>query len=358
MKYRISSLQRHLESPAHAFLITSDVNRFYLTGFSSSAGCVLITKNNAYLLVDFRYGEAAQKNVKHCKVVVFKRLSESIEKICLEEKIKEIVVEQENVTLAQAENYNREFNSFGVALSKSRLLDSLIHNLRLIKSDDEIAMIKKAQQITEEAYTEVLNYVKPGVTEREIALELEYLMRKKGADGVSFDLITITGANTSLPHGVPGDNIIKEGDFFLSDIGATYCGYHSDMTRTVAVGYATDEMYNVYNIVLDAQLKALQSVKSGVKCGVVDKTARDIIKESGYGENFGHSTGHGVGLDIHEQPSVYFTSDVILSSGMVITVEPGIYLPGKFGVRIEDIISVTKNGYNNFATIDKQLTII
>ncbi|MEE1057742.1 MAG: aminopeptidase P family protein [Acutalibacteraceae bacterium] len=358
MEYRISSLQRHLESSAHAFLITSDVNRFYFTGFSSSAGCVFITKNNAYLLVDFRYGEAAQRNVKHCKVIVFKRFAESIEKICLEEKIKEIVVEQENVTLEQAENYSREFNRFGVALSKSRLLDSLIHNLRLIKSSDEIAMIKKAQQITEEAYTEVLNYVKTGVTEREIALELEYLMRKKGADGVSFDLITITGANTSLPHGVPGDNVIKEGDFFLSDIGATYCGYHSDMTRTVAVGYATDEMYKVYNIVLDAQLKALQSVKAGVKCGVVDKTARDIIKESGYGENFGHSTGHGVGLDIHEQPSVYFTSDVILSSGMVITIEPGIYLPGKFGVRIEDMISVTKNGYNNFATIDKQLTII
>ena len=262
-------------------------------------------------MVDFRYGEAAQRNVKHCKVIVFKRFAESIEKICLEEKIKEIVVEQENVTLEQAENYSREFNRFGVALSKSRLLDSLIHNLRLIKSSDEIAMIKKAQQITEEAYTEVLNYVKPGITEREIALELEYLMRKKGADGVSFDLITITGANTSLPHGVPGDNVIKEGDFFLSDIGATYCGYHSDMTRTIAVGYATDEMHKIYNIVLDAQLKALQSVKAGVKCGFVDKTAREIIKKSGYGENFGHSTGHGVGLDIHEQPSVYFTSDVI-----------------------------------------------
>lgn len=358
MEYRILSLQRHLESFAHAFLITSDVNRFYLTGFSSSAGCVFVTKNTAYLLVDFRYGEAAQKSVKHCKVVIFKRLSESIKEICLEEKIKEIIVEQENVTLAQAENYNREFNSFGVALSKSRLLDSLIHNLRLIKSDDEIAMIKKAQQITEEAYTEVLNYVKPGVTEREIALELEYLMRKKGADGVSFDLITITGANTSLPHGVPSDNVIKEGDFFLSDIGATYCGYHSDMTRTVAVGYATDEMYKVYNIVLNAQLKALQCVKSGVKCGVIDKKARDIINESGYGENFGHSTGHGVGLDIHEQPSVYFTSDVILSAGMVITVEPGIYLPDKFGVRIEDMVAVTKNGYNDFATIDKQLIII
>ena len=158
-----------------------------------------------------------------------------------------------------------------------KILDTIIKNQRLIKSDDEIAMIKKAQQITEEAYTEVLNYVKPEVTEREIALELEYLMRKKGADGVSFNLITISGKNTSLPHGVPGDNIIKEGDFFLSDIGALYKGYHSDMTRTVAVKTATDEMKEIYDIVLNAQLSALRVVKAGVKAGVVDKTAREFV---------------------------------------------------------------------------------
>ena len=219
-------------------------------------------------------------------------------------------------------------------------------------------MIKKAQQITEEAYTEVLNYIKPNVTEREIALELDYLMRKKGADGVSFSLITITGKNTSLPHGVPKDNTIKEGDFFLSDIGALYNGYHSDMTRTVAVKSATDEMEEIYNIVLKAQLSALETVKAGTKASVVDKTARDIISSYGYGEMFGHSTGHGVGLDIHEQPTVSINSETILSSGMVITVEPGIYIPNKFGVRIEDMVCVTKDGYENFATIDKSLIIV
>lgn len=356
--YRIKSLQKHIENSAEAFMITSDVNRFYFTGFSSSAGCVLITKNNAYLLVDFRYGEAAEKVVKHCKVVVFQKLTDSIKDICSEENIKEISVEQESVTLAQAESYKKAFRKFGVALSHSKLLDALINNLRIVKTDDEIKLIKMAQQITEEAYTEVLNYVKPGVTEREIALELEYLMRKKGADGVSFSLITITGSNTSLPHGVPGDNVIKEGDFFLSDIGALYQGYHSDMTRTVAVHHATDEMHKIYSIVLDAQLKALSAVKPGEKACDIDKTARDIITQAGYGDNFGHSTGHGVGLDIHEQPTLSIKSDVILSAGMVITIEPGIYLPDKFGVRIEDTVAVTKNGCENLAKIDKSLIIV
>lgn len=358
MERRIKNLKKNIKNDFQGFLITSDVNRFYYTGFSSSAGCVLLTKENAYLLVDFRYGEAAQNIVKHCKVVVFKKLIDSIKEICKEEHISEIFIEEENVTVAQSNTFKEKFAEFGVALTHDKLLDTLIHNQRLVKSEDEIAMIKKAQQITEQAYTEVLNYVNPGVTEREIALELEYLMRKKGADGVSFSLITITGKNTSLPHGVPGDNIIKEGDFFLSDIGALYNGYHSDMTRTVAIKSATDEMEEIYNIVLKAQLSALETVKAGIKAGIVDKTARDIISSYGYGEMFGHSTGHGVGLDIHEQPTVSINSETILSNKMIITVEPGIYIPDKFGVRIEDMVCVTKDGYENFATIDKSLIIV
>lgn len=358
MERRIKNLQNNIREISQAFLITSDINRFYFTGFSSSAGCILITKNNAYLLVDFRYGEAAQSKVKHCKVVVFKKLIESIRDICNEENISEVFIEEESVTVAQAEMFKNKFAEFDVKLSYDKILDALIYNQRLIKSNDEITMIKKAQQITEQAYTEVLNYVKPGVTEREIALELEYLMRKKGADGVSFSLITITGKNTSLPHGIPAENTIKEGDFFLFDIGALYNGYHSDMTRTIAVKSASDEMREIYDIVLNAQLSALKEVKSGVKASVVDKTARDIISSYGYGEMFGHSTGHGVGLDIHEQPTVSINSETILSSGMVITVEPGIYIPNKFGVRIEDMVCVTKDGYENFAKIDKSLIIV
>ncbi|MEE0264487.1 MAG: aminopeptidase P family protein [Acutalibacteraceae bacterium] len=358
MEKRIKRLQSNLRSDYQAFLITSDVNRFYYTGFCSSAGCVLVTRENAYLLVDFRYIEAAQSKVKHCKVVMYKKLYDSVKDICSDEHITEIFIEEENVTLAQADNLKKGFSIFGVTLSHDKLLDTIIKNQRIVKSQDEIAMIKKAQQITEQAYTEVLNYVKPGVTEREIALELEYLMRKKGADGVSFSLITITGKKTSLPHGEPADNAIKEGDFFLSDIGALYHGYHSDMTRTVAVKHATDEMVNIYDIVLNAQKNALKQVKSGVRAELVDTAARSVISESGYGDMFGHSTGHGVGLDIHEQPNVSPKSETILSSGMIITVEPGIYIPDKFGVRIEDMVLVTDSGYENFATIDKSLIIV
>ncbi len=357
MNGKINCLQKNL-AEYEAFLITSDVNRFYFTEFSSSAGAVFITKHNAYLLVDFRYGESAQKQVKSCKVVVFQRLTESIKAICQEENIHEILVEHNNMTLSISGYYQTEFQKFGVILSQRNILDDLINDLRIVKSSDEIDKIKTAQKITEQAYLEVLNYVKAGVTERRIALELEYLMRKKGADGISFDLITISGKNTSLPHGVPSDSIIQEGDFFLSDIGAIYCGYHSDMTRTVAVHHATDEMYKIYDIVAEAQTKALSKIKAGITAGLIDSTARNIIEKAGYGEYFGHATGHGVGLDIHEQPRVYKTDTTVLQQGMVITVEPGIYLPDKFGVRIEDMAAVTESGYDNFAGIDKSLIII
>ncbi len=358
MEKRISRLQKNIKGDGKAFLITSGVNRFYLTGFSSSEGAVLVTRKNAYLLVDFRYGEAAEKTVKSCKTVVFRKLFDSIKQICSEEKINEIFVERESVTLAIADRYKKAFKGFGVTISDDGILDTLLCNFRKVKSNDEKDMLRTAQRITEEAYTEVLNYIKPGVEERKIALELEYLMRKKGADGVSFDLITISGKKTSLPHGVPDDNAVKEGDFFLSDIGALYRGYHSDMTRTVAVGYATDEMRKIYEIVLEAQISALKKVRNGVRAGDIDSTARGIIEKYGYGDKFGHSTGHGVGLDIHEQPSVYKTNDTILSEGMIITVEPGIYLPDKFGVRIEDMLAVTRNGCDNFASIDKNLIVL
>jgi Xaa-Pro aminopeptidase len=179
-----------------------------------------------------------------------------------------------------------------------------------------------------------------------------------GAECKSFDLITITGKKTSLPHGVPSDDIVKEGDFFTIDFGAVYEGYHSDTTRTVAVKYATEEMEKIYNIVLEAQLKALEKVKSGVKASEVDRAARNIIESYGYGECFGHSTGHGVGLDIHEAPMVSKKSETILESGMIITDEPGIYLPEKFGVRIEDMLCVTENGCKNFVSLPKELIII
>lgn len=355
---RIRKLQEFLTNEDEAAVVLSDVNRFYLTGFKSSSGLVFITKKNAYLVVDFRYGEAAKKEVRHTEVVVYSKLSDTIANIVKKHNIKNVYFENDNITLKQADLYKNMLVKYGADALFTKDLDKIIDNMRILKSEDEIEKIEMAQKITEKAYTEVLNYIKPGVCERDIAIELEYLMRKKGAEGVAFDLITITGTNTSLPHGVPGDITVKTGDLFIMDIGALYDGYRSDMTRTVAVGMVSDEQEKIYNIVLDAQKSALEKIAPGVGCGQVDAAARNVISNAGYGDCFGHSTGHGVGLDIHESPFVTYGSEKILSPGMVITCEPGIYIPDKFGVRIEDMVLVTEEGIKNFTTVKKELTIL
>lgn len=358
MEHRVASIQKSLTQTGDAAIITSDNNRLYFSGFRSSAGLILVTRTNAYLLVDFRYGEAAKKQVSHMDVVVYSKMSETLKTLCINHKVKRVYFENEGITVAQADNYKKILKAFDVKATFTNYLDKIISNLRIIKSSDEINKLEKAQKITEDAYLEILNYIKPGVTERDVALELEYLMRKKGADGISFDLITITGTNTSRPHGVPGNKKVKSGDFFTMDIGVLYEGYHSDMTRTVAVGSVSEEQEMIYKIVLKAQTTALKAIKPGVTCESVDAVARDIISEEGYGEMFGHSTGHGVGLDIHENPFVTIANKQLLSAGMVITCEPGIYLPDKFGVRIEDMVLVTQNGMKNFTKVSKELIIL
>lgn len=358
MEKRIKKMQKCLAEPGEAAIIHSNANRLYFSGFKSSAGLVLITRTSAYLIVDFRYGEAAEKTVKHLDVIVYSKLSETLSKLFKKHRVKRVYFENEGLSLKQANDYKKMFNSIDVKPSFANYLDQIIENMRMIKSDDEIKKLETAQKITEEAYLEILNYIKPGVKERDIALELEYLMRKKGADGIAFDLITITGANTSRPHGVPGDNIVKNGDFFTMDIGALFDGYHSDMTRTVAVGQVSEEQEKIYNIVLKAQTAALAEIKPGVSGEYIDAIARNIIKDEGYGDCFGHSTGHGVGLDIHEKPFVTVNNKLLLSKGMVITCEPGIYLPERFGVRIEDMVEVTANGMKNFTKVPKELIIL
>ena len=201
----------------------------------------------------------------------------------------------------------------------------------------------------------MLNFIKPGVTEKEIGLCLDYYMLRNGAEGLSFDTIALTGANTSLPHGVPGESVVKDGDFVLMDYGATYDGYHSDMTRTVCVGKPTEKMEQVYNTVLEAQLKSLEFIKAGVSGSDADKVARDIITNAGYGKMFGHSLGHGVGMEIHETPNASPSSKHIFEENMIVTVEPGIYIPDEFGVRIEDFVIVTADGCENMTKAKKSL---
>ena len=355
---RIGSLRSFLKTSNEALLLSNEVNIGYFTGFFHSEGYLLVTQYSVNLLVDFRYIEAAQKKSVGCKVICFKNLLDSVTEILKAEEIRCVYVEASDMTVEQFERFHSKFTENRITALADGKLDKHIGEIRIIKDETEIQKIATAQKIAEKAYLEVLNYVKPGVTEKEIAARLEFLMRLYGAEDKSFDSITITGKKTSLPHGVPSDDVIYEGDFFTFDFGAIYEGYHSDTTRTVAVKSASDKMREIYAIVLNAQMMALTKVRSGVPCSEIDKTARDIITEAGYGAYFGHSTGHGVGLDIHELPFVSAKSETILKSGMVITDEPGIYLPNQFGVRIEDMLYVTDDGYQNFVNLPKELIIV
>lgn len=335
-------------------LVTSDKNRRYLTGFDSTSSYVFVTREKSYFLTDFRYFEAAQRVVKDCEVVMYTKPAEGLQQIVKKHGLKHVLFENAELSLGSARNYEKILAEAGAAAVEDATLDRLLRDLRMIKSAEEIQKIKAAQRITDAAFTHILRKIRPGVTEREIALEIEFFMRKEGADGVAFDLIVVSGNNGSLCHGVPSYKKIEKGEFITMDIGALLDGYHSDMTRTVALGQVSPEQKKVYNTVLEAQLAALEQCKPGVECGSVDKAARDII-EKDYPGTFGHSTGHGVGVEIHEWPRFAPGDKTTARPGMVVTVEPGIYLAGKFGVRIEDMVAITETGHDNLTRSPKEL---
>lgn len=358
MDSKLEILASMFPEEADGAVIISNENRRYFTGFVSSLGYLFVTRTKAYLLVDFRYEEAARKNAKGCEVVLFTNLGNSLADIIKRHNIKKIMLEGSAFTINQAEIIDKIVNTSGAETIKTSELDSIISKMRIIKTSEEIDKIIKAQRIAENALTDTLKLIKEGVAERDLELELEYKMKKLGADGISFDLIVIAGEKTSMPHGIPGNNKIKPGDFITFDIGATFEGYHSDMTRTYAYGFASEKQKRVYNTVLQAQLKGLAAVHEGALCSEIDNAARSYIYQAGFEGFFGHSTGHGVGLEIHEEPSVSPKNDEKLKTGMIITVEPGIYLPGEFGVRIEDMAAVTSNGCTNLAVLPKDLIIL
>lgn len=355
---RLGMLAELLPDDADGAIIISNENRRYFTDFVSSLGYLLVTRKDSYLFVDSRYSEAAQKQAENCTVIKFGKLSDDLCDIIKQNDLKNIMLESDAFTLTECAYIEDILDRAGAKAVKSGELNKRINTMRLYKTEDEIQKMHTAQMMTEKALTDTLKLIKEGVSERDIALELEFRMRKLGADGVSFDLIVLAGKKTSMPHGVPDNNRIKNGDFILFDIGADYRGYHSDMTRTYAFGNITAEQKRVYATVKQAQQNALDMVREGVKCGDVDNAARSYIYHAGYEGYFGHSTGHGVGLEIHEVPSVSPNSDFILRNGMVITVEPGIYLPDNFGVRIEDMVVLAKDSYINFASLSKELIIL
>ena len=340
-----------------AVLILDPVNRRYLTEFPSSAGMVLVTADQAYFLTDFRYAEAARKQIKDCEVVCYQKPAETLTRLLKQHQISSVLLEYSTLTLSQADHFDRIFQEVEVKTSHTDLLDRILKGMRAIKSETEIKKIEASQQITDAAFQYILPKIHPGVTEKEIALDIEFFMRRQGAQGVAFDLIVVSGTNGSQCHGVPSDKKISAGELVTMDIGALLDGYHSDMTRTVAVGSVTEEQKAVYYTVLNAQNAAIAAVHAGVSCGEVDRAARAII-ESKYPGTFGHSTGHSVGLEIHEWPNFAPGQETVAEEGMVITVEPGIYLEGRFGVRIEDMIVVEKNGCRDLTHSPKDFIIL
>lgn len=343
--------------PIDGAVLTSAANCRYVSGFGSSAHMVILTREETYFLTDFRYGEAARKRCKDCRVVTYKKRDKSMEEIFRRHELKQVLFERQTMTLADCDRFEALCRELDVKAVFDSTLDDTMQNLRAEKTPQELDKLKAAQALTDAAFSEILPHLQAGRTEKEIALELEFFMRKNGADGVAFDFIVVSGANGSQCHGVPGDKPLERGDFITMDIGALLDGYHSDMTRTVALGCVSEEQAKVYDTVLRAQQAALDTVRPGIHCHVVDRAARAVIDEV-YPGTFGHSTGHGVGLEIHEWPNFAPSCEVVTRPGMVMTVEPGIYLEGKFGVRIEDMVLITEDGAENLTHSPKNLMIV
>lgn len=337
-------------------LITDPVSRRYFTGFKTSEGTVLCFKEKAYFLVDFRYYEKAAEVVKGMEVVLQTEREEQIAEILIRHRTEGVMIEADRMTVTGLREFSEEFGD-DLYIDSSSELSEIITDLRIIKDSSDAEKIIRAQRIAEEGYRYVLENIRRGMTERETALMLDNRMKQLGAEDISFDTIVLFGRNTSLPHGVPGDTVLESG-FVLMDFGAVTDGWHSDMTRTFYVGTPTEREKKAYETVLKAQLAALDAVKTGMEARALDSVARDIIDATEFNGAFGHSLGHGVGMEIHEEPRVSRKSDDILEEGMVITVEPGIYLPGEFGIRIEDMGIMTADGFRNFTEADKTLKII
>ncbi|WP_311195645.1 Xaa-Pro peptidase family protein [Planococcus sp. 107-1] len=353
-KLKLQKLRNEMaKQNIEALLVTSSYNLRYITNFTGSAGLALVTKEQAFFITDFRYTEQASEQVTEFKVVQAKTnlLEEAAEK-AKELGIESLAFEQDYVTYSSYLQYQEKMGS---ALKP---VSGLIEKIRMIKTPEEVGILKAAAKIADDAFEHICGFIKAGQTELEISNELEFFMRKQGATSSSFDTIVASGLRSALPHGVATDKIVEQGDMITLDYGALYNGYISDITRTVAVGEPSEKMKEIYQIVLDAQVLGVEKIGPGMTGIEADAIARDYIKSKGYGEAFGHSTGHGIGLEVHEGPGLSFKSQTVLEPGMAVTVEPGIYLPGIGGVRIEDDILITESGNVRLTNSTKELRIL
>lgn len=334
-------------------LVTDFLNVKYLTGFTGSSGYAVITKTNAVFVTDFRYQEQAKHEVKGFKI--------KIERGDRAKEVKDLVDEYGARKLG-FEDHNVTFGFYNKLLKKKirlKPLNTTVESMRIVKSPDEIQYIRKAASRAERAFIKLQTYIKPGITERKLALKLEELLKEEGCKTLPFGVIVASGFLSALPHASPTNKVIKKGDFIVFDWGGEYEGYYSDMTRTIVVkGKDTAKQKEIYSIVLEAQKKAFETVQPDIKAAAIDRAARNYIKQKGYDEYFGHGTGHGVGLAVHERPYISWRSKDVLKENMVFTVEPGIYLPHFGGVRIEDMVFVTKSGAEVLTSLPKKFKVI
>lgn len=334
-------------------LVTSSANLQYMTGFTGSSGLAVISKERAAFITDFRYTEQAKTQVKGFDIIEHGgSLIQTAADTILEYGIKKLGFEQNSMTYGT-------YASYQAVLQEAEMVpvaDS-VEKLRLIKSSEEIKILEEAAKIADDAFEHILTFIKPGISEISVANELEFYMRRQGADGSSFDMIVASGVRSSL-HGVASGKLIEKGDLVTLDFGAYYKGYCSDITRTVAVGEPSDKLKEIYQVVYDAQALGVLHIKPGMTGKEADALTRDHITAKGYGQYFGHSTGHGFGMEVHESPGLSFRSSAVLEPGMAVTVEPGIYIPEVGGARIEDDIIITEDGNRTITHSPKELIIL
>ena len=342
-----------LTDEVQGLLLTSRYSRMYAAEFDIAEGYAIVSKDGARYFTDSRDIESAQNNIHDFEVIDFGRdLFGELNRAIADFGITTLGFEEAYLTVAELDSFTSKLNA------KFRPVQERINAFRASKEPWELERMIKAQEITDRAFTEVCGRVREGMTEKELAAELIYCLYKNGGEGLSFDPIVVSGPNTSMPHGVPGDRKLQKGDFITLDFGVIYQGYCSDMTRTVALGYATEEMKKVYQTVLEAQLAGIAASKAGVSGKAVDAAARDVITAAGYGNFFGHGYGHSLGLEIHENPNCNLRNDGPIPENAVCSAEPGIYLPGKFGIRIEDVVIFEADGCRDITKSPKDLLIL
>ncbi|MBQ6840090.1 MAG: aminopeptidase P family protein [Oscillospiraceae bacterium] len=344
-----------LDGEADGLLLTSRYSRHYGAQHDIAEGVAVVSKAGCRYFTDSRYIEAAQNGIRDFAVLEMSRANpfhKLINEAIADFGITVLGYEEDYLTAAELRGYEEKLNA------KLVPMNGKIHSFRSVKEDWELDRMRKAQAITDKAFSEVLGRIKAGMTEKQLQAELIYCLYKNGGEGLAFDPIVVSGPNTSLPHGVATDRVIREGDFITMDFGVILEGYCSDMTRTVAVGYATEEMEKVYNTVLQAQLAGIAASRAGATGAEIDGAARQVITDAGYGKYFGHGYGHSIGMECHEAPNCNPSGQIPMQVNMVSSAEPGIYLPGKFGVRIEDLVIFTQDGCENITTSPKNLIIV